>query len=110
MIQPTGRLTQVPRDPSNELYDRACDLLDAAQRLSRALDLPGTEPALAATLGCVQAALHELTGAFGSLPHIASPGPRSGAARTALVELAEALDHAERRCDSARHQRSLQSI
>lgn len=96
------------RDPANELYDRACDLLDASQRLTRALAVPGHEPALTATLGCVQATLRELTDAFQSL-HWATPGA-TREVQEALAELAARLDLAERSCGSARHQRALQTL
>jgi len=52
---PGGRAR--PRSASNELYDRACDLLAAAQGLAVAADAPGTAPATAAALGCLEAAL-----------------------------------------------------
>jgi hypothetical protein len=48
------------RDPVNELYDCAGQLLQAARELNVAADRPGSAPALAATLGCMEAALEAL--------------------------------------------------
>ena len=50
----------VRRDPANELYDRACDLLEAARELHLAAARAGNVEAIAATLGCAEAALGEL--------------------------------------------------
>lgn len=52
------------RNPANELYDRACDMLEAAQGLRRALRAPGHQPALNATFGCLTDVLIELTAAI----------------------------------------------
>ena len=41
---------------SSALYDNACDLLDAAQRLRRAAQRAGSEEALAPMLGCLSEA------------------------------------------------------
>jgi hypothetical protein len=54
-------------DPANELYDRACDLLAAAEALSPAAARPGAAPAIAATLGCVEAALDALVTAAAAM-------------------------------------------
>lgn len=51
------------RDPANELYDRACDVLAAAESLVPAARAAGTAPAAAAALGCLQASLHTLADA-----------------------------------------------
>lgn len=48
------------RPPDNELYDRGCDLVEAAIAIRRLADDPGTMRALPAALGCIEAALHEL--------------------------------------------------
>ena len=47
------------RDGANELYDRACDLVLAAREL-RTAAASGRSEAVAATLGCVGAALADL--------------------------------------------------
>jgi hypothetical protein len=48
------------RDPANDLYDRACELLLAAQELRSAAGVGGTTPAFAATVGCIDASLEAL--------------------------------------------------
>ncbi len=48
------------RDPANELYDQACALLDAAQGLRAAAGPRRSAPAIAASLGCVEASLEAL--------------------------------------------------
>jgi hypothetical protein len=48
------------RSPENELFDRACDLLDAARALRSATGAPDAGRAAPAVLGCLEAALHEL--------------------------------------------------
>jgi hypothetical protein len=48
------------RDPANELYDEACALLDAAQGLRAAAGPRRSAPAIAASLGCVEASLEAL--------------------------------------------------
>ena len=48
------------RDPENQLFDEACALLEAAQRLRRASTAPGAEAALAPALGVIEAAAYEL--------------------------------------------------
>jgi hypothetical protein len=56
-----------PRDPANELYDQACSLLAAAQGLRAASGSRHAAPALAATLGCIEASLEQLRGAMPEL-------------------------------------------
>jgi hypothetical protein len=48
------------RDPANRLYDEACALLDAAQGIGAAAAPRRSAPAIAATLGCVEASLDAL--------------------------------------------------
>jgi hypothetical protein len=55
------------RDPANELYDQACSLLEAAQGLRAAADSWRSAPALAASLGCIEASLQELRDAVPAL-------------------------------------------
>ena len=45
-------------------YDRACDLLDANQRLHGAAEARAAAPAIAATLRCVEASLDQLCAAL----------------------------------------------
>ena len=82
-----------PRDPANELYDRACDVLAASLALRDASTSTGAVPSAAATLGCLEAAFEEIAGAVGEL-------------RTALynADLADVLERrrAARRFDDLR--------
>src|SRR4051794_186163 len=50
-------------DADNELYDAACGLLEATERLLHAAQRPGLEPALAATVGCLGSSPGTLTSA-----------------------------------------------
>ena len=56
-----------PRDPANELYDQACSLLAAAQGVRVAAGSRLTAPALAASLGCIEASLQQLREAMPEL-------------------------------------------
>jgi hypothetical protein len=49
------------RDADNELYERGCDLVEAAAAIHRVAESPRAAPAIPAFLGCVEAALHELS-------------------------------------------------
>ncbi|UGS36566.1 hypothetical protein DSM104329_02973 [Capillimicrobium parvum] len=55
------------RDPAHVLFDHACDLLAAAQGLRAAAPVDGIAPALAATLGCLEATLDALAAAVADL-------------------------------------------
>ena len=55
------------RYPANDLYDHAFSLLEAAQGLRAAATAWRSAPALAASLGCIEAALHELRDAVPDL-------------------------------------------
>lgn len=50
----------MPRDRGAELYDAACEVLAAAQRLAAAARTQGVGPAIPATLGCLGESLAEL--------------------------------------------------
>jgi hypothetical protein len=59
---------EVSRRPAdNELYDRGCDLVEAAMAIRRLADDPGAARALPALLGCMETALHELGCAVASM-------------------------------------------
>lgn len=67
-VEPAGRAQASPgRDPANDLYDRACDLLLAAQGLRSAAGARGSTPAFAATVGCVDASLEAMAGAVSAM-------------------------------------------
>ena len=55
------------RPPDNELYDRGCDLLEAAAAIRQVAADPQAARAIPAVLGCLEAALHELRGACTAL-------------------------------------------
>jgi hypothetical protein len=53
---------EVPRrEADNELYDRACDLVEAAAAIRRTAALPEAVQAVPAVLGCVQDAIGDLS-------------------------------------------------
>jgi cob(I)alamin adenosyltransferase len=57
------------RNAENELYDLGCDLVEAAAGIAlRAAD-PCAARAVPALLGCIEAALKELSGACGALKY-----------------------------------------
>src|SRR3954469_9019348 len=53
--------------PVTNLYDGACDLLFAAQQIRVAASDPDATPALAATIGCIDASLDALVDAISAL-------------------------------------------
>jgi hypothetical protein len=84
-------------DPDNAVYDAACDLLGAAQRLDEAVRRDGLEPAIPATLGCLHSALVVLTSACAALSGNDAPGRND-----ALEDLVFVLRRAAAACDAAR--------
>jgi hypothetical protein len=48
------------RDAINEIYDRGCDLVEAAMAIRRAARAFDVAPAVPALLGCIECALDEL--------------------------------------------------
>jgi hypothetical protein len=84
-------------DPDNELYDAACEVLAAAQRLSRAAAAERVEPAVPATLGCIAASLGALTVGCAAVGRDAGPSQRR-----AFDELVHALRRAQSACEAAR--------
>jgi hypothetical protein len=65
---PPPRVSHASKRPAdNELYDRGCDLVEAAMAIRRLADDPGGARALPALLGCIEAALHELGCAAASM-------------------------------------------
>jgi hypothetical protein len=106
------------RPPDNELYDRGCDLVEAAASMRRLAADPRAARAVPAALGCIEAALHELRSACPAMEQtteratreLQRPGPddRLRAAadrmRRGFANLEHALDDAE---DTATATRSL---
>ena len=62
-MHPTVVSSPSRRPPDNELYDRGCDLVEAAAAIRRLASDPRAARAVPAVLGCLEAALHELRGA-----------------------------------------------
>ena len=93
------------RDPSNELYDHGFDLVEAATRLRNAASGAGVSRAAPAVLGCVEAALEQLTEAVGELGAVAGEAvedstngddPRIAASRRRMLDGFVNLDAALR--------------
>ena len=84
-------------DPDNELYDAACELLVAAQRLCRAAAAERVEPAVPATLGCIATSLGALTVGCATLGRDAGP-----LQHRAFDELVHALRRAQSACEATR--------
>jgi hypothetical protein len=57
----------VGRDADNELYDRGCDLVEAATAIRRVADAPDAARAVPAVLGCIDSALQQLLWATAAL-------------------------------------------
>ena len=57
------RQDSASREAENELYDRGCDLLEAASAIRRFAAAPQAVGAVPALLGCIEAAISELTAA-----------------------------------------------
>jgi hypothetical protein len=63
------------RPADNELYDRGCDLVEAAMTIRRLSEDRNAARAVPALLGCIESALHELGCAISSLDEISSDAP-----------------------------------
>jgi hypothetical protein len=115
-FEPQPTAAAAARDPANELYDRACDLLAAANELRPAAGRPGAAPAIAATLGCIEAALEAVADASAAMraevgrqlardeagtAELASGVSRHAAERQ-LSELVDVLANAHRAADTTR--------
>jgi hypothetical protein len=97
------------RPPDNELYDRGCDLVEAAAAIRRLASDPCAARAVPAVLGCLEAALHELRGACPVMEYTTDrvarererpePNDRMGAVagrmRQGFTNLERTLDDAE---------------
>jgi hypothetical protein len=59
--------SEAHRAPDNELYDRGCDLVEAAAAIRSAAGAPEAARAIPAVLGCIETALHELAEAAAAL-------------------------------------------
>src|SRR4051812_13259196 len=101
----------IRRDADNELYDRGCDLVEAAGAIHRVASSPQAVPAIPAFLGCLETALHELGRAAAAIQETseslqASVDPRMGEVtermRRGLTNLNTALADAEAASSAAR--------
>ena len=104
------------RAPDNELYDRGCDLVEAAAAIRRVAETPEAVRAVPAVLGCVEAALHELLWAAAALEQTTARSidersddgtdsrmkPRSDRIQRGYANLQDALADAERASAAAR--------
>jgi hypothetical protein len=110
MRGPTTPL-RTTREPDNELYDRGCDLVEAAAAIRRAAACPGAGRAVPAVLGCVETALQELLWASAVLEQTthdltAQSNPRTRLVRERMhrgyANLQQALCDAQRASGAAR--------
>jgi hypothetical protein len=94
------------RPADNELYDRGCDLVEAAMAIRRLAEHRGAQPAVPALLGCVESALREMGCAVSSLDEFCGdePGSREIAQRMhrGFINLGLALADAELASSAAR--------
>ena len=82
------------RPADNELYDRGCDLVEAAASIRRLACDPQAARAVPAVLGCVETALSELSDACAALVETTErtlPGSRTGAASTRMAAMVERM-------------------
>jgi hypothetical protein len=101
------------QNAANALYDGACELLAAAHAMRAAAELEGSTTAIAATLGCIDATLNELSSAVEAMRRQAlrdlarsalDTGERAAIAETerAFSDFANALHRARHAADSMR--------
>lgn len=100
------------RAADNELYDRGCDLVEAAAAIRAAAGAPEAVRAIPALLGCIEAALHELAEAAAALevttersigePTRGAVAPMRERMHRGYANLREALTDAERGATAAR--------
>jgi hypothetical protein len=103
----------VSRAADNELYDRGCDLVEAAAAIRRLSGAADAARAVPAVLGCIESALHELLWATGALEETTTRSvagqcadprmqPRSERMQQGYANLQAALADAERASAAAR--------
>lgn len=66
-MRATTLSSSVSREPDNELYDRGCDLVEAAAAIRRSAGAREAGRAVPAVLGCIESALEELLWAAATL-------------------------------------------
>jgi hypothetical protein len=105
--------TPATRAADNELYDRGCDLVEAATAIRRVADAPEAVRAVPAILGCIEAALRELLWATAALEETSArtveqrsgrtdSSARSERMQSGYANLQTALADAERASAAAR--------
>jgi hypothetical protein len=98
--------TSHTRSADNELYDRGCDLVAAATTIRQVAGSPDGARAVPAVLGCIEAALQELTEAAMGLELTTdaaeTTGPRSERMHRGYANLRRALKDAECAAAAAR--------
>jgi hypothetical protein len=103
-LSPGPRTSKRPAD--HELYDRGCDLVEAAMAIRRLADDPAATRAVPALLGCVEAAMHELGCAAVSLDEASGDevptGPMAGRMHRGFMNLGLAFADAEFATTAAR--------
>jgi|tagenome__1003787_1003787.scaffolds.fasta_scaffold20960592_4 hypothetical protein len=110
-----NRAAPPQRDPANELYDRACDIVAVAAELRDASRHDDNDAAVAATLNCLETALRDVASALDALSasgvrRIASAWPALGEraafdadeARSAFDAATEAVRAAGDACGDVR--------
>ncbi len=92
------------RDSTNELYDRACDLLLAAEGVRTAAAEPRSAPGIAATIGCIESSLEALEHATAAMRREADRqlARRGVDVRGEFSALVDALEDAHRAADELR--------
>ena len=83
--------------PRQRLYDAACELLQAAQRVDHASHVDGLDGVVPGTIGCVESSLSALARAIEALQISVN-----GARRDRFEDLVRALQRAEAACRPAR--------
>ena len=84
-MRPPTLPPSISREPDNELYDRGCDLVEAAAAIRRAAGERQAGRAVPAVLGCIEAALEELLWAAAALEQTTADLARPADPRTKLV-------------------------
>ena len=92
------------RPPDNELYDRGCDIVEAAASIRQLAADPRASRAVPAILGCLESALGELRAACAALHETTelATGARADRARRGFGNLEHALEDAETAAAAAR--------
>ncbi|HEX6025819.1 MAG TPA: hypothetical protein VFZ00_27760 [Solirubrobacter sp.] len=92
-----------PRRPAdNELYDFGCNLVEAAAEIRRAGADPAAAPAIPAVIGCIEAALHELSCASDVLHQTSAQQPEDDRSRAVAARLERGFENLRVALEDAR--------